>query len=240
MRGPNATKLLVLVLLCILCFLEAHPGVELRLVQEELKRVLLEALSVAALGLAFALVANAISPRGLSLTRNYFPKAGRAAVNPRLTPPREGSNTVTSAGGQASVSARSTASVAVRDPVAAHLREEGLQPIDRKETEQLFRDPQFEQGLTVFVDARNDEHYQQGHIPGAYQFDRYYPEKHLMALLPVCLNATKVVVYCTGGSCEDSEFAALALKDAGVATDHLFVYVGGITDWSTNGLQVEI
>ena len=228
------------IFLWILCFFEANRGVELRLVQREFKRVVFEALIVAALGLAFALVANAISPRGLSLTRNYFPKSGRAPVNPPLAPTNKGNHTFSPANGQVSASAGATATVAVRDPVAERLRAEGLQPIDRKETDQLFRDPLYEQGLIVFVDARNDEHYEQGHIPGAYQFDRYYPEKHLPGVLPACLNAMKVVVYCTGGSCEDSEFAALALKDAGVAPEHLFVYLGGITDWATNGLQVEI
>ena len=124
--------------------------------------------------------------------------------------------------------------------MAARLKEKGLQPIDGREAIQLFRDPQYEQELIVFVDARDDRHFQEGHIPGAYQFDRYYPEKHLPDVLPVCLNAAKVVVYCTGGNCEDSEFAALALKEAGVPRERLFVYAGGMTDWSTNGVPVEV
>ena len=40
------------------------------------KAVVFEALLVAALGLVFALAANALSPRGLRLSRNYFPDAG--------------------------------------------------------------------------------------------------------------------------------------------------------------------
>ena len=93
--------------------------------------------------------------------------------------------------------------------------------------------------LFVFIDARDDRHYEEGHVPGAYQFDRYYPEKHLPAVLPACLTAMKVVVYCTGGSCEDSEFAALALKEAGVPQDRLLVYAGGMTEWGANGWPVE-
>jgi len=189
----------------------------------ELKRVLLEALIVAVLGLAIALAANLASPRGLSLARNYFPSAVK--VDSPTTSPGNGS----SGSGSNEEGA-----------VLAHLKEVGLHPINGKDAMQLFRDPQYEQDMIVFVDARNDEHYRAGHIPGAYQFDRYYPEKYLPAVLPVCLGAAKVMVYCTGGHCEDSEFAALALKDAGVPADRLFVYVGGMTEWSTNGLAIEI
>jgi rhodanese-related sulfurtransferase len=192
----------------------------------ELRRVLLETLVVVVLGLACALGANLISPRGLSLTRDYFPGTGK--LNPPLTPPGQGNSNPVSGQGTGE-----------QEAVIAHLKDRGLQPVDGKEALQLFRDPQYEQDLIVFVDARNDEHYREGHIPGAYQFDRYYPEKYL-GVLPVCLNAAKVMVYCTGGHCEDSEFAALALKDAGVPPDRLFVFVGGMTEWSTNGSAIEI
>ena len=46
----------------------------------------------------------------------------------------------------------------------AALKEKNLQPIEGQETLQLFRDPQYEQELIVFVDARKDEDYQDWHI----------------------------------------------------------------------------
>src|SRR5438128_8518484 len=192
----------------------------------ELRRVLLEALILAAAGLVLALAANLISPRGLSLSRNYFPRTTETTSG-------AGSTTVGTA------PATNTAAHTALEVVAARLKEKGLQPIDGREAIQLFRDPQYEQELIVFVDARDDRHFQEGHIPGAYQFDRYYPEKHLPAVLPVCLNATKIVVYCTGGDCEDSEFAALTLKDAGAPLERIFVYAGGMTEWAAKGLPVE-
>jgi rhodanese-related sulfurtransferase len=197
----------------------------------QLKRVVLEALIVAAIGLAFSLLANLASPRGLSLTRNYFPSSGRtpAEINGSSNSNVNAASPATNGTGQSA-----------REIAVARLKEIGLQAVDGKEALQLFRDPQYELESIVFIDARDDRHYAEGHIPGAYQFDRYYPEKHLVAVLPACLNATKIVVYCTGGNCEDSEFAALTLKDAGVTQERLSVYVGGITEWAANGWPVEL
>ena len=59
-------------------------------------------------------------------------------------------------------------------------------------------------------------------------------------MLPPCLLAGQVVDYCTGGDCEDSEFAALTLSNAGVPKKKLFVFGGGMTEWATNGLPVEV
>jgi len=59
-------------------------------------------------------------------------------------------------------------------------------------------------------------------------------------VLPACLGALQVVVYCTGGQCEDSEFAAIMLRDAGIQRQNLFVYPGGINEWSALKLPVEL
>jgi rhodanese-related sulfurtransferase len=199
----------------------------------ELKRVILEALCVGALGLGAALVANQISPRGLALTRNYFPSQAATAV--QTTPsaiPLE----------QRPTTSHVAAVEVVRadlDLTAAHLADRGMQVIEHTEVVGLFRDPRYLQELVIFVDARDDQHYQAGHVPGAYQFDHYYPENHLPTVLPACLNANRIVVYCQGGDCEDSEFATLTLHEAGVPLENLWIYAGGFAQWRTNGLPVE-
>jgi rhodanese-related sulfurtransferase len=189
------------------------------------RRVLLEAVAVAAAGLLFALAANALSPRGLRLTRNYFP--GGAVASAVVQP------STNSAPGAATGSQNSF------EATLRRLEQHGLQPMAGNAVVELFHDLRYEQGLVILVDARDDAHYQAGHIPGAWQFDHYHPEQYLPAVLPVCLNAQKVVVYCTGGACEDSEFAAIMLREAGVPRDSLFVYTGGITEWMTNGQPLE-
>jgi len=185
------------------------------------KAVVFELLLVVVLGLLFALVANALSPRGLRLSRNYFPDAG--------TRPAAGSTATTT----------TTVSTNAANATIQRLQQRGLQLVSSNEVVELFRDPRYEQGLVVFIDARDDQHYAAGHIPGAWQFHHYRAENYLPTVLPVCINALQVVVYCTGGECEDSEFAAIMLRDAGVPRETLFVYAGGITEWTTNGLPVE-
>jgi rhodanese-related sulfurtransferase len=195
----------------------------------EVGRILLEAVLVTLAGAAFAFAANGLSPRGLALMRDYFP----AAI---VTSPPAGNSTnpITAA-----VVTR-TNPPSAQELLAARLKERGLQMVDAVQAEQLFRDPRYAQELIVFVDARDDQHYQEGHIPGARQFDRYHPERYFAAVMPACQAAQQIVVYCIGGDCDDSEFAAVALRDTGVAKEKLFVYAGGITEWATNGLPIEV
>jgi rhodanese-related sulfurtransferase len=190
------------------------------------KRVLLEALVVAAVGAIVAFGANALSPRGLRLTEDYF-------HGETLPVARTITNRTSAVAGE-------TNAVAAPDPVVARLKEKGLQVVNGERAAELFHDPLYQQGAIIFIDARNDEHYQGGHIPGAYQFDNYHPENYMGTVYPICQSAQKVVIYCNGGNCEDSQFAALRLRDAQIPKEKLFVFTGGITEWTNRGNAVEI
>ncbi len=192
-----------------------------------LKTVLLEALLVTVGGFALAVGANALSPRGLSLSRNYFPVVPSSGGAGETGPGR--ANAETGGGADASPASRTI----------QRLRKRDLQVVTGSEAAELFRDPRFQQGLIVFIDARDEDHFAKGHIPGARLFHYYRAEQYLPALLPACLAAQKVVVYCNGGDCEDSEFAALILRDTGVPRENLFVYPGGVSEWSATGMPVE-
>jgi rhodanese-related sulfurtransferase len=187
------------------------------------KRVLFEALLVAAFGAIVAFAANALSPRGLKLTKDYF--HGETLPITRAKTNRT------------AVVASSTN--AAPDPVIAQLKEKGLQVVNGEQAMELSRDPLYQQGAIIFIDARNDEHYQGGHIPGAYQFDTYHPENYMGTVFPLCQSAQKIVIYCNGGNCEDSQFAALTLRDAQIPNEKLFVFTGGITEWTNRGYAVE-
>lgn len=187
------------------------------------KKVLFEALFVAAAGVIVAFAANALSPRGLKLSQDYF--HGETLPVPRA---------------KATGTAPASSTNATPDAVVARLVEKGLQVVNGGQVSELFHDPLYQQGAIIFIDARNDEHYQGGHIPGAYQFDNYHPENYMGTIFPLCQAAQKVVVYCNGGNCEDSQFAALTLRDAQIPNEKLFVYTGGITEWTNRGHEVEI
>jgi rhodanese-related sulfurtransferase len=188
--------------------------------QSTARNVFVEALFVAVAGAAFAFAANQISPRGLALTRIYFPAE---------------SNRTATAAANAGPAALSPAQL-----LDAQMRKNGLQLVDGGQAAKLFRDPRFKQNAVVFIDARDESPYREGHIPGAYEFDPYHPDKYFAAILPICRAAEQIVIYCNGGDCDDSETAAILLRDIGIANQKLFVYGGGITEWTDDGLPVEV
>ena len=185
-----------------------------------LKNIISEAMLAGIAGAVLAFAANALSPQGLKLNRNYSPGGAIAKSHVGIT-------------------GLAMDAEAAKRQLENQFRSEGLQLADSNVVSRLFADPGRESGLVVFVDARDDEHYQAGHLPGAYQLDHYHPEKYLAAILPACQGAQKILVYCKGGSCEDSEQTAIFLRDAGVPPDRLFVYAGGFDEWTANHRPVE-
>jgi rhodanese-related sulfurtransferase len=181
-----------------------------------------EALLVALAGLVFALLANQLSPRGLSLTRNYFPAI---------------------AGGSPSTMREQTVAATNQSPaeaLAVQIKASGLKLASGGQVIAWLADPRHQTQQIIFVDARNEEEFLQGHLPGAWLFDPYQPEKYFPAVLPSCQAAEQIIVYCHGGDCDDSLSAANLLKDAGIPAAKLWIYGGGMSEWETNGQPLEI
>lgn len=188
--------------------------------------IVLEAVVVVAAAVGFAVAANGLSPRGLNLARDYFPQSTGRVVETHVPQP-------------VAVSSSSTNENSEVAEIDRRIKEKGLQPMGRAETERLFHDPRYQEGLVIFIDARDQAHFAEGHIPGAYPLDRYHPDKDLAADLTPCQTADQIVVYCTGGECEDAEYTAILLREAGVPNEKLFVYGGGFEDWSASHLPLE-
>jgi rhodanese-related sulfurtransferase len=186
------------------------------------KRLLLEVLSVAVLGAALSLLANQLSPRGLQLGRDYFP--GKPSSAPAT-------------GGTAP--ALSAYPTNASQSLALRIQSKGLNVAETPQVIDWFRDPRYQTGQIMFVDARDDANFQRGHIPGAYQLYYYQPEAHLPLVLQAGQSAEIIVIYCNGGDCEDSEFTAQMLAGA-FAPSKLFVYAGGMNEWSSNSMPVEL
>jgi rhodanese-related sulfurtransferase len=191
------------------------------------KKVLQEGALVAVIGAALALAANALSPYRIDLSKDPHPS--RRAASPSTSP---GTNVA------------ATAAASPNSPLAmlaARMRDNGLQLADSNQVAQFFNDPRRLQDAVIFIDAREDELYQAGHIPGAYHFYHYYPERYLTNVIPVCLTAEQIVFYCNGGECDLSLDAAITLRDAiQIPKEKLYVYGGGFHEWVTNGLPVEL
>ena len=96
-------------------------------------------------------------------------------------------------------------------------------------------------GFIVILDARTDESYREGHIPGALQVDHYQKDKYLPDIMPMLEEAGVIVVYCNGGDCEDSILLATSLiQQHALNYDNVFVYEGGIKEWQDRGQEVAV
>jgi len=210
----------------------------------ETARTVLEAVVIGVAALGVGLLTNSVNRDGLALDRDYFrtseaaPAVAHApAPAPAPTPPHAAQPAPTPAA--APQAAASEFADAEETATAARLRQAGLQPLTQAQALAAFQDPQYASGATIFVDARKDEEYIDGHVPGAWQLDHYHLERYIDTLLPVAHEALQVVVYCHGKDCNDSEQAALDLTGFGVDPAHVAVYVGGWTAWTAAGLPVE-
>jgi 3-mercaptopyruvate sulfurtransferase SseA len=109
--------------------------------------------------------------------------------------------------------------------------EHPYQVVTFEELAEVFGDPDRENGLYVFVDARSEEAFAEGHIEGALRCDPYSAETCIDRVLDYACGADKVIIYCNGGDCEDSIFMCRELVDAGYPIEHIALYSGGWEEW---------
>jgi len=156
--------------------------------------------------------------------------SGSSGGNPVKAPNDSGSEAPAA---EASTDDASAAGAAQEDAVAPP--EHGFRSVTFEQALEIYNDPGYAQGICIFVDARDDEHFREGHIPGAHQLDHYRSEHYLPQLVPIAMGCDRVVVYCNGGECEDSIFACTDLLDAGVPHEQIYLYEGGYNEWKARG-----
>lgn len=91
----------------------------------------------------------------------------------------------------------------------------------------------------LILDARPELFHRLGHVPGALalprdDFENYY-QKH-RALLEANKNQS-LVIYCSGGDCEDSALVEAALQKLGYT--QISIFEGGWSEWTKAGLPEE-
>jgi molybdopterin/thiamine biosynthesis adenylyltransferase/rhodanese-related sulfurtransferase len=84
----------------------------------------------------------------------------------------------------------------------------------------------------VWIDVREADEWQEGHLPGAVHIPRGFLESRVEGAAPD--KSTPVVVYCA--SAARSAFAAKTL--AGLGYENVHSLAGGFTDWKRNGLDI--
>ena len=124
-------------------------------------------------------------------------------------------------------------------------------PIDEGQPEQQYQTIDFDgvadavvkgvvgAGAMVLIDARGDEAYEEGHIPGALQCDHFKLERDIFNVLDFVDAAETIVVYCNGGKCEDSLFVCGDLMEFDVPFDKIYLFQGGWEEWTENNMRVE-
>jgi sulfur-carrier protein adenylyltransferase/sulfurtransferase len=91
-----------------------------------------------------------------------------------------------------------------------------------------------ESGEPVVVDVREQDEWDEGHIPGAVHVPRGHLESRIERLAPD--TARPIVVYCSAGN--RSAFAAKTLTELGY--EDVASLAGGFTDWKRNGFPVQL
>jgi len=195
-------------------------------------RTILQIVLLGAVALALGVVANTVRGSGsLKWTKNYFDRgeaivaAEQAALPP--TPAQQQGEDAQQEGDAAETSPPST------------LPSHNFNTVSLEDVIQIFQSPDTANGLNVFVDARTEDAFAEGHIPGAIQCFPFEIEKCIDEVLQYTSAAFKVVVYCTGGDCEDSIFMCRELVEAGLAYDNIYLFEGGWHEWSESGQPIQ-
>lgn len=200
-----------------------------------LRKTVVETLLLACIGVALGFGANAVRSKGsIRVNKNYFDRGGQPTT------------TITVATGLPSVSTPATNDSTQSADPASDAKVEHVehpphpyQEISFSEVAEMFGSDDHEMGLYVFVDARGDDAFAEGHIPGSLQFSPYEVDRFLEPVFEMTQAALKVIVYCNGGDCEDSIFTCRELVSAGQTMDSVYLFAGGWEDWTANDMPVE-
>jgi len=95
----------------------------------------------------------------------------------------------------------------------------------------------YDAGAVLFIDAREDWEFAEGHIPGAINLPYEQAITDPARCEQVEQGGKPIVTYCGGGSCEIS--ISVAWELLGVGKTRVAVYMGGFPEWEQAGFPVE-
>jgi rhodanese-related sulfurtransferase len=187
------------------------------------RKTAVEVLVLGFLGFALAVGVNAVrGSSSVQWTKDYFDKG----LAPVAVPTTE-------------VAAQQPVEVVSEpSPRPAKTLAHPYQSITFGELAQVYDKQACEPGLFVFVDARSEKAYADGHIEGAVRCDPYHAIDCIDHVLDYANGAEKVVLYCHGGNCEDSIFMCRELINAGIPYEAIYLYPGGYEEWQKNKMPI--
>jgi rhodanese-related sulfurtransferase len=92
-------------------------------------------------------------------------------------------------------------------------------------------------GETIFLDARHDEDYAEGHVKGALSLPAPEMEDRFLEIQPLLPAESHVIVYCGGPECEMADKVALFLAQLGYK--NVEVMKAGFSAWEKAGYPGE-
>ena len=215
----------------------------------DLKKHLLEAATLIAAAIVCALVANAFASRERKVA--VVPQHLSVAADVPLVAerPRAAAPTQTQTTAPPASTTRQPDNLTTRQPLKpAPIREQrsldSFKPHpDKPYIEVHGDDVAFLHSKGVlFLDARRTSVYEQGHIPNARPFSVWESDiddkvRKLFDERSDPRDQEKpIVIYCSGGDCEDSHM--LAQKLWGIQFNNVYVYKDGFPDWQKRGLAI--
>lgn len=96
----------------------------------------------------------------------------------------------------------------------------------------------FEHQATLFLDARPQSQYAEGHIQGALSLPWQEADRYFTELADRLEGASTIITYCDGEHCDLSHELAIFLKAMGF--ENVRVLVNGWTVWNQAGLPTEV
>ena len=94
----------------------------------------------------------------------------------------------------------------------------------------------FDEGDCIFYDAREQEYYEESHIAGAYNWPADYFDMYFERYEDSITHDDCIVVYCIGGTCDESYHLGISLSSEGFRNVYLFE--GGMEIWEFSGYPI--
>jgi rhodanese-related sulfurtransferase len=95
----------------------------------------------------------------------------------------------------------------------------------------------FISGKALWIDARPENNYNEGHISGSINIPLPGPVNYRRQLFEKWEKDRLIVNYCSSFSCPIAQHLAAEMKFMGFS--NVLVYTGGYADWIENGMPVE-